>query len=302
MVCCEAEGSMSQQEVTTTQAIAVVDLRKQVRAASMKAFGRGLGKSALVGLSTFAIVFSIWMALVLFADVSPYILKTPLDVWEFFFVDDDSAENRTVIMQLLSETMRHAGTGFAAGLSVAIVGAILFRISRGIESALMPFATLLRSVPLIAMAPVIILIFGFGTDASVAVIGGIVVLFPALVTIALGLKSASPQMLDVVSVFGGNIFTAVGKVALPSALPSLFAAIRISVPGAMTGALLSEMLSTGDGIGSATAQYAASARFTDVWACVVIVTVVSLALYTIVQVIESVVLERMGVNPDKRSS
>jgi ABC-type nitrate/sulfonate/bicarbonate transport system permease component len=292
---------MSQQDATATQTIAIVALRRQVRSQSLRALGRGLAKSALIGLSTFAIVGAIWMGLIVFAHISPFILKTPIDVWEFLFVDDDAAENRTTILTLLSETLRHASTGFIAGLSVAILGAIAFRISRGIESALMPFATLLRSVPLIALAPVIILIFGFGSATSVAVIGGIVVLFPALVTIALGLRSASPQMLDVVSVFGGNIFTAVRKVALPGALPSLFAAIRISVPGAMTGALLSEMLSTGDGIGSATAQYAASARFTDVWACVVVVTFVSLALYTIVQVIESIVLTRMGMNPERRS-
>lgn len=285
---------------TTTTAIAVVDLRRQVRAASLKAALRGLGKSMLVGLSTFAIVGGIWMGLVLFGDVSSYILKSPIDVWEFLVVEPEAAENRQVIADLLSVTMRHALTGFVAGLVVAIIGAILFRISRGIESALMPFATLLRSVPLIAMAPVIILIFGFKTEASVAVIGGIVVLFPALVTIAFGLKSASPQMLDVISVYGGNVFTAVRKVALPGALPSLFAAIRISVPGAVTGALLSEMLSTGDGIGSATARYAASARFTEVWACIVVVTVISLLIYTIVQVFESIALDRMGMNPEKR--
>jgi len=286
---------------TATQAIAVIDLRKQVRAANAKAVARVVGKSMLVGFSTFVIVFAIWMGLVLFADISSYILKSPLDVWEFLVTDEDSATNRQTIADLLAVTMRHAGTGFIAGLAVAIVGAILFRISRGIESALMPFATLLRSVPLIAMAPIIILIFGFGTDASVAVIGGIVVLFPALVTIAFGLKSASPQMLDVISVYGGNVFTAVRKVALPGALPSLFAAIRISVPGAVTGALLSEMLSTGDGIGSATATYAASARFTEVWACIVVVTVISLLIYTVVQILESIALTRMGMNPDRKS-
>ena len=285
----------------STNDAAVSDLRRQLRAASARAAARGLGKSLLVSLSTFAIVFAIWMALVLFGDVSPYILKTPLDVWEFLVSDADAGENRQLIADLLAVTMRHAATGFVAGLVAAIIGAILFRVSKGIESALMPFATLLRSVPLIAMAPIIILIFGFGTDASVAVIGGIVVLFPALVTIAFGLKSASPQMLDVVSVYGGNVFTAVRKVALPGALPSLFAAIRISVPGAVTGALLAEMLSTGDGIGSATATYAASARFTEVWACVVVVTVISLLIYTVVQVLESIALARMGMNPDKRS-
>jgi ABC-type nitrate/sulfonate/bicarbonate transport system permease component len=267
-------------ESTSTQAMAVVALRRQVRAASLRAGTRVVVRSALIGLSTFVIVFAIWMALVLWSGISPYILKSPFDVAEYLFFEPEAADNRALIGSLLAVTMRHALTGFVAGLIVAIVGAIVFRLSRGIESALMPFATLLRSVPLIALAP------------------GIVVLFPALVTIALGLKSASAEMIDVVTVFGGGVLTAVRKVALPGALPSLFAAIRISVPGAVTGALLAEMLSTGDGIGSATATYAASARFTEVWACVIVVTVVSLVLYTFVQVLESVALTRMGMNPD----
>ena len=285
-----------------TESTAVLDLRRQLRAASARAALRALVKSALVGLSTFAIVLAIWLAVYFFGGVSPFIIKSPLDVWEFLFVDEDAPEDRAVLLANLLVTLRHAGVGFVAGMVVAILGAIAFRISRGVESALMPFATLLRSVPLIALAPVIILIFGIGSDSSVAVIGGIVVLFPALVTIAFGLKSASAPMLDVVSVYGGSTLTAVRLVALPGALPSLFAAIRISVPGAITGALLAEMLSTGDGIGSATATFAASARFNDVWAGVVVVTAVSLLLYSIVQVLESVVLTRMGMNPDRTTA
>ena len=275
----------------------VIDPRRQLRIAVLRA----LGKSALVGLSTFAIVLVIWLAIYFFGGVSPFIMKSPLDVWQFLVVDEDAPVDRAILLDNLLVTLRHAGIGFIAGLAVAIVGAIAFRVSRGIESALMPFATLLRSVPLIAMAPVIILIFGFGSDASVAVIGGIVVLFPALVTVAFGLKAASPQMLDVVSVYGGGVLTAVRLVALPGALPSLFAAIRVSVPGAITGALLAEMLSTGDGIGSATATIAASAKFNDVWACVVAITAVSLLIYTVVQVLESIVLTRMGMNPDRKA-
>jgi ABC-type nitrate/sulfonate/bicarbonate transport system permease component len=285
----------------TTQSIAILDLRRQLRAAGARALGRSLRTSALVGVSTFAIVMAIWLAVYFFGHVSPYIMKSPFDVWQNLFVDDDAALNRAVLAENLAVTLRHAGVGFAAGLTIAIIGAVLFRVSRGIEHAFMPFATLLRSVPLVALAPVIFVVFGLGTDISVAVIGGIVVLFPALVTIAFGLRSASPQMLDVVAVYGGSVFTSVRKVALPGALPSLFAAVRISVPGAITGALLSEMLSTGDGIGSATATFAASARFGDVWACVVVVTAVSLLLYSLVQVLESLVLTRMGMNVDSKS-
>jgi len=286
------------QQATQTQAVAVADLRRQIRSTALRSLARAVGKSVLIGLSTFVIVLLLWLAVLAFFGISPYIAKGPLDVWDFLVVDDDAAENRAILGANLGVTMGHALTGFVVGLLVAILGAVLFRISKGAESALMPVAMLLRSVPLIALAPVIILIFGNGSQTSVAVIGGIVVLFPALVTMVFGLKNASPEMLDVVAVYGGGTFTAVRKVALPGALPSLFAAIRISVPGAITGALLVEMLSTGDGIGFSTLQYIPQAKFADLWAAVVVVTAVSLALYFVVQVLETIVLTRMGMNTD----
>jgi ABC-type nitrate/sulfonate/bicarbonate transport system permease component len=276
-------------------------VRARLRAEALRSLGRAVGKSVLIALLTFALVLGLWLAVLTFFGISPYIAKGPLDVWDFLFVDDDAAANRAELGLNLGVTLRHALTGFVVGLVVAVVGAIVFRLSRAAESALMPVAMLLRSVPLVALAPVIILIFGFGSQASVAVIGGIVVLFPALVTMVFGLKAASPQMLDVVSVYGGSTLTAVRKVALPGALPSLFAAIRVSVPGAITGALLTEMLSTGDGIGYTTLQYLPQAKFADVWAAVVVVTAVSLALYFVVQILETIVLARMGMN-EKRSN
>ena len=91
------------------------------------------------------------------------------------------------------------------------------------------------------------------------------------------------------------------KVALPGALPSLFAAIRVSVPGAITGALLAEMLSTGDGIGFSALQNVAQVKFNDLWASVVAVTMISLALYLVVQVVETAVLARMGMVGDRKN-
>lgn len=265
------------------------------RASTARAIGLALGRSTLGALSTLVIVLLIWLAIVYLTGISPYVAKGPLDVFAFLVTDADAGENRAALAANLAITLQHSAIGFIAGLVTAILVAVLFRLSRTVESALMPLAMLLRSVPLVAIAPVIILMMGFGSVASVAVIGGIVVLFPALVTIVFGLKNASPQMLDVVAVYGGSTWTAIRKVALPGALPSLFAAIRVSVPGAITGALLAEMLSTGNGIGRAAVTYATQAKFPDLWAAVVVVTAVSLVLYQLVQIIESVILARMGM-------
>ncbi len=238
-------------------------------------------------------VLALWIAVIELFGISSYVAKGPLDVWAYLVTDDDAGEHRTQLVGDLAITLADAFVGFVAGLVVALLGAMAFRLSRGVEQALMPIAMLLRSVPLVAMAPLIILIFGRDV-ATVAVVAGIVVLFPALVTIVFGLRSASPEMLDVVAVYGGSRWTALRKVALPASLPSLFAAVRISVPGALTGALLAEWLATGDGLGSAIQTAYAQVQFSLVWSAVVVVTAVSLVLYNVVQLAETVVLARTG--------
>lgn len=266
-------------------------IRRESRRNLLRAVARSLGTFAL----TLVVVVALWVGVIELFGISSYVAKGPLDVWEYLVTDEDAGEHRSLLATELGISLGDAFIGFVAGLVVALLAATAFRLSRGVEQALMPIAMLLRSVPLIAMAPLIILIFGRQVT-TVAVIAGIVVLFPALVTIVFGLNSASPQMLDVVSVYGGSPWTALRKVALPASLPSFFAAVRISVPGALTGALLAEWLATGDGIGSAIQTAYAQVQFSLVWSAVVVVTAVSLVLYNVVQLLETVVLARMGVS------
>jgi len=265
------------------------------RSARASAVSRTVGRSLLNALLTFVIVLALWWAVVNLTGISPYVAKGPADVWEFFFTSDEAALNRAEMMPLLAQTLTDAAIGFVVGMLVAVVLALAFSLSRSVEMGVMPLALLLRSVPLVAIAPVIILITGRGTPASVAVIGSIVVLFPALASIMFGLSRASKESLDLVRVYGGGRATQLRKVNVPGALPSLFAAARVSVPGAVTGALLAEWLSTGQGIGGMIQKFSASARFDELWASVALITIVTLLLYNIVQVVENVVLARMGM-------
>ena len=269
------------------------DVRQEIRREATRSVLRAVGRSLLTFALTLVVVLALWVAVIEFFGISSYVAKGPLDVWAYLVTDDDAGEHRAQLAGDLAITLADAFVGFVAGLVVALLGAMAFRLSRGVEQALMPIAMLLRSVPLVAMAPLIILIFGRDV-ATVAVVAGIVVLFPALVTIVFGLHSASPEMLDVVAVYGGSRLTALRKVALPASLPSFFAAVRISVPGALTGALLVEWLATGDGLGSAIQTAYAQVQFSLVWSAVVVVTAVSLVLYNVVQLAETVVLARMG--------
>ncbi|MFI8592897.1 ABC transporter permease [Microbacterium sp. NPDC078428] len=266
------------------------EMRREVRRATLRA----LGRSVLTFVLTMVAVVVIWVGSLWAFQISPYVGKGPIDVWNFLVTVPAAEANREQMFGQLWATLGHAFVGFIAGLVVALIVAMVFQLSKGVEHALMPLAMLLRSVPLVAMAPVIILIFG-RDFVSVAVIGGIVVLFPALVNIVFGLKTASPQMNDLVTVYGGSSWTRLRKVALPSSLPEFFAAVRISVPGAITGALLAEWLAVGGGIGGAVGGYIAGAQFSAVWTAVVLVTGTALILYNLVQIVESVALARMGM-------
>jgi ABC-type nitrate/sulfonate/bicarbonate transport system permease component len=274
------------------------DLSRDVRRAAARGVLAALGGSLLTFVLTLLAVVVLWVGVLAVFRISPLIAKGPIDVWNFFVTVPAAEANRALIVGNLTVTLGHAFIGFVAGLAVAVVGAGVFQLSKGIEHALMPIAMLLRSVPLIAMAPVIIMIFQRGW-LTIAVIGGIVVLFPALVNISLGFRSAPPQMNDLVEVYGGGAWSKLRKVAMPSSLPAFFAAVRISVPGAITGALLAEWLAVGGGIGGSIGGFVPQAQFTALWASVVAVTAASLILYNVVQIAEDVALARMGMRPQK---
>lgn len=276
--------------------VATVDVSQRLRRERTGAFARSVGRSLVNAVVTLGIVLLLWQAVINLTDVSPYVAKGPADVWNFLFVEEGAAENRAELMDLTWVTLRDAAIGFVVGMTTANVLAVLFTLSKTIEAGVMPLALLLRSVPLVSIAPVIILATGRGTQASVAVIGTIVVLFPALASMLFGLSRANPESLDVVRVYGGGTWSALRRVALPGALPSVFAAARVSVPGAITGALLAEWLSTGTGIGGMIQKFNASARFDELWASVAIITVITLLLYNVVQLAENVVLARMGMS------
>lgn len=254
---------------------------------------RAVGTMVLV----LALVTALWVIGLWAFDVSSYVGKGPLDVVDILFVDEDAPALRAEIAGLLGRTLLDAGIGFVAGMAAAIVLAAVVVRFRAAESAIMPVALILQTVPLIALAPMLILLVGRGYTI-VALMSAIVVLFPALVNIALGLRSVSPQMRDLVLVYGGSPMTVLRKVGFPSALPALFASVRIAVPGSMTGALLAEWLATGKGVGYAVVSAAARSQIGKVWALVVVITLVSLLLYLIAQLVEAVVLSRFG-RPDR---
>lgn len=276
-----------------TEDKSLIAVRSKVKRDAAREYAKVVSSSITNTVISLVVVVALWVVALWVFQVTPYIGKTPMDVFNWMFLIEDAAENRSLVWEALGQTMFDASIGFGFGLFFATLISVIFALSKSAESALMPIAMLLRSVPLIAMAPILILVFG-RAQVTVAVMGAIVVLFPALVNIVFGLRSASQAMLDVSTVYGANKLAALRYVAFPSSLPSFFAAVKISVPGAITGALLVEWLATGSGIGYGIISAVGRAKTNEVWAYVVVITLVSIILYNLVGLLENYILRRFS--------
>jgi sulfonate transport system permease protein len=272
---------------------AAVSARPSAGSSKVANIGRDLWSLIWPTLLAVVIGLAAWSLFLKVFSVQAALGKGPVDVWNYLVTASDASANRSEVFNSLGTTLHDAALGYVAGMAVALIVGLLFVMFKPVEQAFMPIAMLLRSVPLVAITPIILLIFKRG-EIGVAVIGGIVVLFPALVNIVFGLRSVSQQTSDLVVAYGGSQVTVVRKVALPTALPAIFAAARISVPGSLIGALVAEWLATGKGIGGSILNAIGGFEYNYVWASIAILTGVSLLIYTLVGVIESLVLTGFG--------
>lgn len=243
-----------------------------------------------LGATLVAVVLAVlvWIALLEISGTPSLIGKRPWDVWKYLFGLPASAANRALIWPALGATLRDSGIGYVVGLVVAFALAVLFSLSPILERIIMPTAMMLRSIPLIVLTPLITLIFGIGLKGVTAIVI-IVVFLPALANILYGLRSVPPEQRDLVAVNGGNALTLLWRVSIPTAIPALLASARVSVPSAVTGAMIGEWLSTGQGLGGMISRAAGSFSYGQMWAAAVIITGVTVLVYALVSVLDTVV-------------
>ena len=244
------------------------------------------------------VICGAWQLLVKGLDLDPFLTRGPLDVWHYL-TDPANGAERTLLWDASKITALDTVIGLVAGTVAALVTAVAFALWRGVEQTLLPIAMALRAVPLVAMTPLIALIFGRGLLA-VTVIAGIVTFFPVLVNVSLALRAAPRSALDLMRAYGASPYATLWRVQLPGSLPALFAAIRVAAPLALVGALLSEWLATGKGLGYLMLAAVTTFELDRMWTGVTIVTVASIVLYTLVSTIEQLTLARYA--PDRAGS
>ena len=190
-----------------------------------------------------AVAVAIWEGWVRASGVPVYIVPAPSVVIERLWGDFGFFALHGAI------TLAEALAGFALGAAVAFSGATLMAHSRFLERTLLPIAILVKVTPIVAVAPLFVIWFGFGSLPKV-LIASLITFFPVLVNAMVGLRAVNPGALDFFRSLHASRAETYFKLRLPSSLPYLFAAFRISIPLSVIGAVVGEWFSGDRGLGS----------------------------------------------------
>jgi NitT/TauT family transport system permease protein len=236
------------------------------------------------------LVLLLWEFAVRYFDVATFVLPAPSAVAQAF------VDNFGSLMASLWTTLRVTLEAMAVAFIGGIALAILFSQSRWVESALYPYAVILQVTPVIAITPLILIWVGFERiNLALVIIGFIVAFFPMLSNTTLGIRSTDHNLLDLFRLYGASRWQILTKLQLPSALPYILGAMKISGGLALVGAVVGEF-SAGSGTATGLAWRITEAgnrlEIAKMFAELALLAAVGIAIFSVLTLVEWALLHR----------
>jgi ABC-type nitrate/sulfonate/bicarbonate transport system permease component len=245
-----------------------------------------LGRFALVALPPLAVLvalFVAWEVYVAASGINRVTLPAPSQIFEA------ALRNRALLWDHSLVTLKETVLGLGLSIAVAIGLALLVDSFAPARRALYPLLVGSQTLPVVVIAPLIILWFGFGLTPKVLVVT-LYTFFPITVAFASGLAATSQEALVLMRTLGASRFKTLVLLKVPQALPYLFTGLRISVTYAMIGAVFAEWSGAREGLGIYIVQMKNSFRTDMVLAAIFLISVLSLGLFVLVGLIEKAVV------------
>lgn len=198
-----------------------------------------MNKSSAIALLTLLLLTELilrWMA------IPAFLLPLPSQVFQALL------DNAGDLVAATQETLSHAAQGLALSFLVGLTMALFISLSKWLRGAILPVALFFQMVPIIAIAPMLVIWFGYGGPSVVAA-AAIVSFFPILASSLQGLDSAPLAMQELLSLYGASKWEIYLKLKIPKALPFIFNGVKISLGLAVVGTLVGEFIG-GGGLGS----------------------------------------------------
>jgi NitT/TauT family transport system permease protein len=185
-------------------------------------------------------------------------------------------------------TTRETLEGFACGVVVGVVLAVLIVHSRLVEDTLYPILIFLQLTPKSAIAPLLIVWMGFGDPPKIA-IAFLISFFPMVIDTTAGLKAVEPDLLDMLHGLRATRWQVLMKARFPCALPFIFSGMRVSITLAVTGAVVAEFVGASEGLGHLIVISSANAQTDLTFAAILSLAVIGVVLFSLIGVVERLV-------------
>jgi NitT/TauT family transport system permease protein len=253
---------------------------------------RRLLAEILIPVATLLVALLAWEAATLAFRIPRFIMPAPSAIlgegwaWRYRFVEHTWVT--------LYETLG----GFALSMAVGVPLAVLIVYSPALRAAIYPLIVIAQSVPKIAIAPVLLLVLGYG-EVPKMVVAFLVAFFPVVIDTATGLAATPPELLDLSRSYRASAFKTFVKVRLPMALPFIFAGAKVAITLSVIGAVVGEFVGSDRGLGyvilSSTSYWKTEVAFS----AMILLSLMAIMLFAAVSLVERVVCP--WVSPEAES-
>ncbi len=220
-----------------------------------------------------------WDVLADLLNIKPFLIPAPSEVAEALWNDRELlAENAWV-------TLQEVLLGFGVAVVVGVTFALLLHLFETLRRSLYPLLVASQTVPIIVVAPILVVWFGFGIGPKLGIIA-LICFFPITVNTLDGLRSVDPQLLKLMRSLGAGPLRTLRQVEAPSALPYFFSGAKVAVAVAVIGAVFGEWAGSDSGLGHLMLQASAQLLTARMFAAVVVLSAFAIGLFALLSLTE----------------
>ncbi|MEZ4499653.1 MAG: ABC transporter permease [Thermomicrobiales bacterium] len=226
------------------------------------------------------IAWEVWVAI---RDTPDWYLPAPSQVARTLWEERSSLASNTRV------TLEEVMIGLVVAIIAGVLMAVAIHASTLLERAAWPLVIASQAIPVVALAPLLLIWFGHGLTPKV-IMTALIAFFPITVATVDGLRSADRETLDLLRAMGASRLQRFVIVQAPGALPSFFSGLKVAVSVAVIGAVIGEFVGSDSGLGHAIVLANASLRTDYVFACVALLSVMAILLFGAVLLTERLVM------------
>jgi ABC-type nitrate/sulfonate/bicarbonate transport system permease component len=237
-------------------------------------------RAALVALLLLAFVAA-WQGLASLHSVDDLTLASPVETLGAL------RDDWSLLMHNAGVTLLEVALGLAISVAAGLLFAVAMHLSRSLREAAYPLLVASQAIPIVVLAPIFVLAFDYGIGPKLAIVA-LICFFPITVNVLDGLRSVEPDLLKLMRSLGASRLATLRKVELPAALPFFFSGLRVAATVSVIGAVFGEWAGADEGLGRLVLLGNNQLQTPRVYAGIVILTLMAVALFALVTVAERV--------------